>query len=66
MRTTESMGVFGINPSIDWDCEPAAAACWIYDPRDGSRLMQLAEKHGVASEVARTLGQLIRTMQNRN
>lgn len=66
VRSTESLGVFGINPSINWDCEPAAAACWIYDPRDGSRLMQLAEKHGVASEVARTMGQLIRTMQNRN
>jgi hypothetical protein len=65
-RSTESLGVFGINPSINWSCEPAAAACWIYDPRDGSRLMQLAQEHGVAAEVARTLGQLIRTMQNRD
>lgn len=65
-RSTESLGVFGVNPSINWNCEPAAAACYIYDPRDGSRLMQLAEKHGVASEVARTLGELIRVMQNRN
>lgn len=63
---TESLSVFGINTSVNWDCEPAAAACWIYDPRDGSRLMQLAEKHGVAAEVARTLGKLIRTMQNRS
>lgn len=63
---TESLGVFGVNTSINWDCEPAAAACWIYDPRDGSRLMQLAEKHGVAAEVARTLGKLIRTMQNQS
>lgn len=65
-RKTESLGVFGINPSVNWDCEPAGAACYIYDPRDGSRLMQLSEDHGVAAEVARTLGQLIRTMQNRN
>lgn len=65
-RTTESLGVFGVNTRINWDCEPAAAACYIYDPRDGSRLMQLAEKHGVAAEVARTLGKLIRTMQNRS
>ncbi|MDI9245072.1 hypothetical protein [Marinobacter sp. CHS3-4] len=65
-RTTESMTVFGVNPAIDWDCEPAAAACWIYDPRDGSRLMQLAENQGAASEIARTLGRLIRTMQNNN
>ncbi|HKK56195.1 hypothetical protein [Marinobacter sp.] len=63
---SESLSVFGVNTSINWDCEPAAAACWIYDPRDGSRLMQLAEKHGVAAEVARTLGKLIRTMQNRS
>lgn len=65
-RSTESLNVFGINPAIDWNCEPAASACWIYDPRDGSRLMQLAEKHGKAAEIARTLGKLIRTMQNRN
>lgn len=65
-RSTESLGVFGVNPSINWNCEPAASACYIYDPRDGSRLMQLSEKHGVASEVARTLGQLVRVMQNRN
>ncbi|TGN39852.1 tetratricopeptide repeat protein [Marinobacter confluentis] len=65
-RSTESMNVFGINPSIDWNCEPAASACWIYDPRDGSRLMQLAERNGDAAEIARTLGKLIRTMQSRN
>lgn len=65
-HSTESLNVFGVNPSIDWNCEPAASACWIYDPRDGSRLMQLAEDHGAAAEIARTLGQLIRTMQNRN
>ena len=63
-RTTESLNVFGVNPSINWDCEPSAAACWVYDPRDGSRLMQLAEKHGEASQIARALGQLIRVMQN--
>jgi hypothetical protein len=63
-RSTESMGVFGVNPSINWNCEPAASACYIYDPRDGSRLMQLGEEHGVAAEIARTLGQLIRVMQN--
>jgi hypothetical protein len=65
-RSTESLNVFGVNTSIDWNCEPAASACWIYDPRDGSRLMRLAENHGNAAEIARTLGKLIRTMQNRN
>jgi hypothetical protein len=66
LRTTETLNVFGVNPSVDWNCEPAASTCWIYDPRDGSRMMRLAEKHGVVSEIARTLGQLIRTMQNQN
>jgi len=65
-HSTESINVFGVNPGIDWNCEPAASACWIYDPRDGSRLMQLAEKNGDAAEIARTLGKLIRTLQNRN
>ena len=66
VRSTESINVFGINTSINWDCEPAASACYIYDPRDGSRLMHTAEKHGNAAEIARTLGKLIRAMQNRN
>ena len=65
-RSTESLNVFGVNPAVDWSCEPAASACWIYDPRDGSRLMRLAEEHGKAAEIARTLGKLIRNMQNRN
>ena len=66
VHSTESINVFGVNPSVNWDCEPAASACWIYDPRDGSRLMRLAEKHGVVAEIARTLGQLIRSMQNQS
>lgn len=65
-RSTETLNVFGVNPGVNWDCEPASSACWIYDPRDGSRLMQITEEHGKAAEIARTLGQLIRTMQNRN
>jgi hypothetical protein len=34
-HSTESLNVFGVNPGIDWNCEPAASACWIYDPRNG-------------------------------
>lgn len=64
VRTTESMGVFGVNPQIEWNCESATASCWIYDPRDGSRLMKLSQNRERAEEIARTLGRLIRTMQS--
>jgi tetratricopeptide (TPR) repeat protein len=66
VKTTESMGVFGVNPQIEWNCESATASCWIYDPRDGSRLMKLSPDREQAEEIARTLGRLIRTMQNPN
>jgi hypothetical protein len=64
VKTTESMGVFGVNPQIEWNCESSTASCWIYDPRDGSRLMKLSPDRERAEEIARTFGRLIRTMQN--
>lgn len=64
VKTTESMGVFGVNPQIEWNCESSTASCWIYDPRDGSRLMKLSPDRERAEEIARTLGRLIRTMQS--
>lgn len=66
VRTTESLGVFGVNPQIEWNCESSTASCWIYDPRDGSRLMKLSQDRERAEEIARTLGRLIRTMQSPN
>lgn len=63
LRTTESLGVFGVNPQIEWSCESATASCWIYDPRDGSRLMKLSQDRERAQEIARTLGRLVKTMQ---
>ena len=63
VKTTESLGVFGVNPQIEWNCESATASCWIYDPRDGSRLMKLSQDREKAEEIARTLGRLIKTMQ---
>ncbi|MCL7944001.1 hypothetical protein [Marinobacter sp. ATCH36] len=63
VRTTESMGVFGVNPQVEWNCESATTSCWIYDPRDGSRLMKLSQNRELAEEIARTLGRLIKTMQ---
>ena len=63
VRKSSAMAVFGVNPQPRWDCEPAVAACWVYDPRDGSRLFQLAHDQGKARETAQTLGRLIRNLQ---
>ena len=62
-RSTEPMSVFGINPRVEWRCEPAISTCWVYDPRDGSRLFQLALNRDQAQEIADTLGHLIRAVQ---
>ena len=63
VRRTLSLSVFGVNPQLRWDCEPVVGACWVYDPRDGSRLFQLAENRDQARDIARTLGRLIRNLQ---
>ncbi len=63
LRSTEQMSVFGINPRVEWRCEATVSTCWVYDPRDGSRLLQLAANRDRAEEIAETLGQLIRTVQ---
>ncbi|MBK1852453.1 hypothetical protein FE845_13960 [Marinobacter sp. 1-4A] len=62
-RTTAQVQVFGVNPQVEWGCEPAVATCWVYDPRDGSRLFQLAPNRTQVEEVAQTLGKLIRNLQ---
>ena len=62
-RSTEPLSVFGINPRVEWRCEPAISTCWVYDPRDGSRLFQLALNRDQAQEIADTLGHLIRAVQ---
>ena len=62
-RNTESLRVFGVNPQIEWNCDDSSSSCWIYDPRDGSRLMQLSRDRDRAAEIARTLGRLLRAMQ---
>ncbi|MDX1559333.1 MAG: hypothetical protein R3193_10520 [Marinobacter sp.] len=63
LRSAEQMSVFGINPRVEWRCEVAVSTCWVYDPRDGSRLLQLAENRERVQEIAETLGQLIRSLQ---
>lgn len=63
VRKTQTMEVYGVNPMIEWGCEAAVASCWIYDPRDGSRLMQLGYNRERAGGIAQTLGQLVRHLQ---
>ncbi|MEX2475660.1 hypothetical protein [Marinobacter sp.] len=60
-KSTQSLDVYGVSPQVQWDCQ--AAACWVYDPRDGSRLMKLSPDQNRAEEIASTLGRLIRTLQ---
>ncbi|MDC0663818.1 tetratricopeptide repeat protein [Marinobacter sp. SS21] len=62
--STEALPVYGVNPVVHWDCEPATQTCWIYDPRDGSRLIQLGHDREKTRDAARTLGRLIKTLQN--
>ena len=63
VRKTSPLPVYGVNPQPRWDCQAVVGACWIYDPRDGSRLFQLAPNQAKVSEIAQTLGRLIRNLQ---
>ncbi|KAA1171318.1 hypothetical protein FWJ25_17025 [Marinobacter salinexigens] len=63
VRKTQPLSVYGVNPQVEWSCEPAAGACWVYDPRDGSRLLQLALGRDQAREIAHTLGRVIKQLQ---
>lgn len=55
--------VYGVSSSVHWDCETSTSSCWIYDPRDGSRFLQLADDRDHAASVAASLGRLIRHLQ---
>lgn len=61
--TTHELSVYGIGPTQDWSCENNTNSCWIYDPRDNSRFLQLGSNRDLAGEVASTLGRLIRVLQ---
>lgn len=63
VRQTSTLNVFGVNPQPRWDCEPVVGACWVFDPRDGSRLLQLNQNADATREIAQTLGRLIRNLQ---
>ncbi|MFP3979115.1 hypothetical protein [Marinobacter sp. KMM 10035] len=62
-RVAGQIPVYGVNPQVEWRCDTALATCWVYDPRDGSRLFQLSPNRSQAEEVAQTLGRLIRNLQ---
>lgn len=61
--STLTLPVYGISPTIEWDCENATESCWIYDPRDNSRFLRLGNDRDKADQLASTLGQLIRRLQ---
>jgi hypothetical protein len=63
LRKSQQIDVYGVSPLVKWDCEPSLATCWVYDPRDGSRLFQLGADQRQAENIARTLGRLIRNLQ---
>ena len=61
-KNTQTIEVYGVSPQVEWDCQ--GATCWIYDPRDGSRLMKLGPAQDRAAEIASTLGRLIKALQS--
>lgn len=63
LRKSQQIDVYGISPLVKWDCEPGLATCWVFDPRDDSRLFQLGANRDQAEDIARTLGRLIRNLQ---
>lgn len=61
--TTLILPVYGVSPLVEWSCENATESCWIYDPRDSSRLLRLGSDRDQAEALADTLSSLIRQMQ---
>ncbi len=61
--SSQSLSVYGVDPSVNWDCNGVNQTCWVYDPRNGTRLFKLSDNRDRAAEVAQTLGRLIKTLQ---
>lgn len=61
--SVQTMTVYGVNPEVRWECRSVEQSCWIYDPRDGSRMLRLSQDQERVAELARTLGRLIKTLQ---
>ncbi|MEX0605269.1 MAG: hypothetical protein WD623_16065 [Marinobacter sp.] len=64
--SSQSLPVYGISPEVRWDCVAAEQACWVYDPRNESRLFRLAGDKKLTAEAAQTLGRLIKSTQTPN
>lgn len=60
---TRTFPVFGINPIISYDCYESDGSCWLFDPRDESRWLRLANRPAAAEEVSQVLGELMRQLQ---
>ncbi|PAV26473.1 hypothetical protein C8D92_101414 [Tamilnaduibacter salinus] len=61
---SDEFAVYGVGRQVSWDCPGSERACWLYDPRDGSRWMKLADRPDAVEEIAETLGDLIRQLQS--
>lgn len=60
---SQTLTVFGINPVISHSCYEADNSCWLYDPRDQSRWLKLANRPEAVAETAQVLSELIRNLQ---
>lgn len=60
---TQSLSVFGVNPVVSHACFEADNTCWLYDPRNRSRWLRLANRPEGSAETARVLSELIRNLQ---
>lgn len=60
---TRTVPVFGINPIISYDCYASDSSCWLFDPRDKSRWLRLANRPAAAEEVSQVMSELVRQLQ---
>ncbi|GAB1263332.1 hypothetical protein NBRC116493_25710 [Aurantivibrio infirmus] len=58
--------VYGLSPTISFDCGNTASSCWIRHPVTKQPWIQIRENERVANEVAKAISQLIRVLQKIN
>lgn len=58
--------VYGLSPTIRFDCGRSAASCWILHPVTKRPWLQIRENERTANEVAKAISQLIRVLQKVN
>ncbi|WP_166264471.1 hypothetical protein [Marinobacter caseinilyticus] len=64
--SNQSLPVYGVSPSVRWECVASDHSCWVYDPRDESRLFRLGNSQKKTAEAAETFGRLIKSLQSPN